>query len=43
MILSEKATAIGKGEEEEGEKKPKKLSKKRLAQIRSKDAMVTAS
>ena len=42
MILSEKATAVGKGEEE-GEKRPKKLSKKRLAQIRSKDAMVTAS
>ena len=43
MILSEKAAAIGKGEEEDESKRPKKLSKKRLAQIRSKDAMVTAS
>ena len=43
MILSEKAAAIGKGEEEEEAKRPKKLSKKRLAQIRSKDAMVVAS
>jgi len=43
MILSEKAAAIGKGEEEDGAARPKKLSKKRLAQIRSKDAMVTAS
>ena len=43
LILSEKAAAIGKGEEEESDTRPKKLSKKRLAQIRSKDAMVTAS
>ena len=43
MILSEKATAIGKGEEDDESKRPKKLSKKRLAQIRSKDAMVTTS
>merc|ERR1719456_751053 len=43
MILSEKAAAIGKGEEDEESKRPKKLSKKRLAQIRSKDAMVVAS
>jgi len=43
MILSEKAAAVGKGveEEEEGEK-PKKLSKKRLAQIRSKDATLAS-
>ena len=37
MILSEKASAVAKGEEEEGDKKPKKLSKRRLAQQRSKD------
>merc|ERR1712070_69825 len=43
MILSEKANAVGKGEEEEDSKKPKKLSKKRLAQIRSKEAIVPAS
>ena len=34
MILSEKAVAVAKGEEE-GDAKPKKLSKKRLAQQRS--------
>ena len=33
LILSEKAAAVAKGEEDE--KKPKKLSKKRLAQQRS--------
>jgi len=35
LILSEKVTPVAKGEEEEGEKKPKKLSAKRLAQQRS--------
>ena len=34
MILSEKAAPVAKGEEEDG-KKPKKLSKKRLAQQRA--------
>jgi len=43
MVLSEKAAAIAKGEEEEDAKKPKKLSKKRLAQMRSKEAIVAAS
>jgi len=38
MILSEKAAPVAK-EDEEG-KKPKKLSKKRLAQIKSKDLTV---
>ena len=42
MILSEKAAAVGKGEEEEGDKKKPKLTKKRLAQVKSKDAMVVA-
>lgn len=37
MILSEKVAPVGKGEEDEETKKPKKLSKKRLAQSRSKD------
>ena len=36
LILSEKVAPVAKGEEEEGEKKPKKLSLKRLAQQRSK-------
>ena len=40
LILSEKAASIGKGDEE-SDTRPKKLSKKRLAQIRSKDAMFT--
>merc|ERR1712146_285174 len=35
MVLTEKAAAVAKGEEEEDGKRPKKLSKKRLAQIRS--------
>ena len=39
MILSEKAAPIAKGEEDEATKKPK-LSKKRLAQIKSKEAIV---
>merc|ERR1719488_374480 len=44
MVLTEKTSAIGKGEEEEeSSKKPKKLSKKRLAQMRSKEAIVPAS
>lgn len=34
MILSEKTAPVAKGEEEDG-KKPKKLSKKRLAQQRA--------
>merc|ERR1719478_1502798 len=34
LILSEKTAAVAKGEEEDG-KKPKRLSKKRLAQQRS--------
>ena len=42
MILSEKAAAIGKGEEEEDSKRPKKLSKKRLAQKRSAEAIVAS-
>ena len=37
MILSEKAAPVPKGEEDEDAKKPKKLSKKRLAIQRSKD------
>jgi len=37
LILSEKTGAVVKGEEDEDSKKPKKLSKKRLAQQRSKD------
>jgi len=37
MILSEKVAPVGKGEEDEETKKPKKLSKKRLAQSRSMD------
>merc|ERR1712046_501425 len=41
MILSEKANSIGKGEEEEASKRPKKLSQKRLAQKRS-NALLTA-
>merc|ERR1719298_297351 len=41
MVLSEKAAAIGKGEEEEDSKRPKKLSRKRLAQKRS-NAVVAA-
>ena len=40
MILTEKAAAVTKGEEEES--KPKKLSKKRLAQQRSKALAVAA-
>merc|ERR1712070_870024 len=40
LILSEKVEPVGKGEEEE---ESKKLSKKRLAQIRSKEAIVPAS
>merc|ERR1719149_426155 len=35
MILSEKAAPVAKGEDEEETKKPKKLTKKRLAQQRS--------
>ena len=35
LILSEKTAAVAKGEEDEESKKPKKLSKKRLAQQRS--------
>ena len=42
LILSEKTAAVAKGEEEEGEKKPKKLSKKRLAQKRSMDLVKAA-
>ena len=42
MILSEKVANVAKGEEEEDSKRPKKLSKKRLAQIKSKDALVKA-
>ena len=34
MILSEKVAPVAKGEDEEG--RPKKISKKRLAQIKSK-------
>ncbi len=37
LILSEKSAPVGKGDDEEEGKKPKKLSKKRLAQQRSKD------
>jgi len=37
LILSEKTGAVVKGEEDEDSKKPKKLSKKRLAQQRSKE------
>jgi len=43
LILSEKGAAIGKSDEDDESKRPKKLSKKRLAQIRSKDATVTSS
>ena len=39
MILSEKTAPIAKGEEDETTKKPK-ISKKRLAQIKSKEAIV---
>merc|ERR1719272_1289122 len=35
LVLSEKDQAVRKGEEEDGEKRPKKLTKKRLAQQRS--------
>ena len=35
LILSEKSAPVGKGDDEEEGKKPKKLSKKRLAQQRS--------
>ena len=37
LILSEKPAAVAKGDDEEEGKKPKKLSKKRLAQKRSLD------
>lgn len=42
LILSEKVAPVAKGEEEEGDKKPKKLSTKRLAQQRS-QAVVAAN
>lgn len=35
LILSEKAAPVPKGEEDDDTKKPKRLSKKRLAQQRS--------
>merc|ERR1712118_511546 len=42
LILSEKAAAVAKGEEDDETKRQKKLSKKRLAQQRSKDLVAAA-